>query len=98
MRGNFALSVNESPPVFRDKMVSCVELTRRNTRVDVRWFLSSLFAGGSHTRAGLEMSRSRRSQRLETEMSFCAVRVERRSWTVSQAGSRVGLWIEEKQT
>ena len=98
MLGNSALSTNESPPVFRDEMVSCVELTRRNTRVDVRWFLSSLFAGGPHTRAGLEMSRSRRSQRLETEISFCAVRVERRSWTVSRASSRVGLWIEEKQT
>ncbi len=45
MRGNFALSINESPPVFRDEMVSCVELTGRNTRVDVRWFLSSLFVG-----------------------------------------------------
>ena len=70
MLGNSALSTNESPPVFRDEMVSCIDLTRRNTCVDVRWFLSSLFAGGPHTRAGLEMSRSRRSQRLETEISF----------------------------
>jgi len=51
MLGNSALSTNESPPVFRDEKVSCVELTRRNTRVDVRWFLSSLFAGGPHTRS-----------------------------------------------
>ena len=45
MLGNSALSINESFSVFRDEMVSCVELTRRNTRVDVRWFLSSLFVG-----------------------------------------------------
>src|SRR5271157_1114530 len=45
MLGNSALSINESIPVLRVEMVSCVELTARNTRVDVRWFLPSLFVG-----------------------------------------------------
>src|SRR5271157_2678892 len=71
-------------------MVSCVELTGRNTRVDVRWFLSSLFVGKvAHPSRSRHVKIDAIAEARDRDFLLCCT-CGPPIMPVTRAGSRVG--------